>query len=286
MGPLQIKVSFVLAVNWLRAPRGYFDFLRFYDIMYIEACGDGKTPQSSLKDCDRKDDTMKKYMVQSYETAYADVKEWQEFFERHGVRLQITEVQCIPKIYGDKDMPQTEEIGFAPVQVGMAVGSLPEEEILADFSYDEYFRVEEMFTTGKYRYYTSFDMYCVTAIEKLGLSLTLQMLDEWTAHMRRDGIAVKWKLDITGEQYKSDWPGRGSLLNDERLTIYPKANHLRDIVMKLNFSDIRQALLVMDYFYDLVVAGEGEEGKTIVEGLVEMLLNAVNDTIEDILDPN
>lgn len=137
---------------------------------------------------------MKAYITKSFATAKQEVEEWLDFFESRGIRLRIEKIQVLPVYYPNYKAPSTNETGFQPILVGEVADTKHQER--PSFSYDEYFRIEEIITTGKYRWKES-EADCVYTerdVRELGTAMTVAMLTEWAEHMRIDNIEVEWKL--------------------------------------------------------------------------------------------
>lgn len=139
---------------------------------------------------------MKAYITKSLAAAKAEVKEWLHCFTSHGLSLEINEISLTPKFYPDDVTPNVEEVGFEPIQVGETYNCQSNPEGSSGFSYDDYFRIEEILTTGKYRYHTATDEQVETRIEELDYSKALEMLLEWALHLDSYGISVKWTLPV------------------------------------------------------------------------------------------
>lgn len=139
---------------------------------------------------------MKLYITMSFKRAEEEVKEWLQFFLDQGVNMMVEEIQVVPKFFCDDAALSTDEIGFEPVLVGKTydsvVGAAPEH------SYDDYFRIEEILATGKYRYRADDKEGRMREIEveKLDYAQACRMLIEWSAHMLADGIRVKYRLSM------------------------------------------------------------------------------------------
>lgn len=139
---------------------------------------------------------MKAYITKSLRVAKDEVAEWLEFFRSHGINLEIEEISVLPVFYPDEEAPEIEEVGFEPVLVGEYKDDTGLRAQNSEISYDDYFRVEEIFATGKYRWKASelAGVYNEQKIEKLSQAMIVAMLGEWTEHMRMDHIVVKWKM--------------------------------------------------------------------------------------------
>ena len=139
---------------------------------------------------------MKAYITKSLAAAKAEVKEWLHCFNSHGLGLEINKISLIPKFYPDDVAPNIDEVGFEPIQVEEAYDYNSSPEDNSSFSYDDYFRIEEILTTGKYRYHTAAGEQVEIRVEELSYSKALEMLIEWGTHMGADGISVKWTLPV------------------------------------------------------------------------------------------
>lgn len=139
---------------------------------------------------------MKAYITKSFGMTAREVGRWVQFFESHGVNLKIKEISIIPVFYSDNKMPVKDEVGFDPVLIGKSSDDSAFKTQNKTISYDDYFRIEDMFVTGKYRWKVSefADIYEEKEIEKLSSAMVVVMLEEWSAHMRKDHIVVKWEL--------------------------------------------------------------------------------------------
>lgn len=137
---------------------------------------------------------MKAYITKSFATVKQEVEEWLSFFESRGIRLRIKKIQVLPVYYPNDKAPSTNETGFQPILVGEVADTKHQKRF--SFSYDEYFRIEEIITTGKYRWKES-EADCVYTerdVQELDSAMTVAMLTEWAEHMRIDNIEVEWEL--------------------------------------------------------------------------------------------
>ena len=136
---------------------------------------------------------MKAYITESFAAAKQEVEEWLSFFESRGIRLRIKKIQVLPVYYPDDRVPSINEAGFQPILIGEVTNKCQER---SSFSYDEYFRIEEIITTGKYRWKESEadSVYTERDVLELGSAMTVAMLIKWAEHMRIDNIEVEWEL--------------------------------------------------------------------------------------------
>ena len=134
--------------------------------------------------------------MMSFASAKQEVEEWTKFFESQGINLEVEEISVIAVDYPDDVEPQITEVGFEPVLVGETMGGQTEACKKSGMSYDEYFRIEEILTTGRYRWKASemASIYEEKKVKNLSSAMTIVMLEEWAAHMRTNHIMVKWKL--------------------------------------------------------------------------------------------
>ena len=144
---------------------------------------------------------MKRYITMSFMAAKEEVATWLRFFESKGIHLEIKEICVVPVNCPDNVIPQITEVGFEPVLVGETVcrGKAHGKPIM---SYDEHFRIEEILTTGMYRWKTSevAGVYNQKKVEDLSQAMVMSMLEEWTSHIENaNHIAVKWKLKNTDQ---------------------------------------------------------------------------------------
>ncbi len=137
---------------------------------------------------------MKVYITKSFAMAKQEVEEWLRFFESCGVRLKIEKIQVLPVYYPNDKAPSIDEVGFEPVLIGEVANTKCRKR--PSFSYDEYFRIEEIITTGKYRWKNSevAGVYAEKSVKELSPAMIVVMLTEWAEHMRFDNIEVEWKL--------------------------------------------------------------------------------------------
>lgn len=135
------------------------------------------------------------YITKSFAMVKQEMEEWLSFFKSCGIELRIEKIQVLPVYYPDDRAPSINEAGFQPILIGEVANKCQER---SSFSYDEYFRIEEIITTGKYRWKNSeADSDCVYAekdVQELSSAMIVAMLTEWTEHMRLDNIEVEWKL--------------------------------------------------------------------------------------------
>ena len=140
---------------------------------------------------------MKAYIKKSLRVAKDEVEEWLGFFRSYGINMEIEEISVLPVFYPDEEVPEIEEVGFEPVLVGEYKDDAGLWAQNSEISYDDYFRVEEIFITGKYRWKMSelAGVYNEQKIEELSQAMIVAMLEDWTEHMRTDHIVVKWKME-------------------------------------------------------------------------------------------